>query len=123
MVAIASVLIIDDEESARQALADIFKDEGISHICAVGSAEDGFKALEREPFTVIVCDFFLPGMNGIGFMGKLRLKGDHTPILLISGIPDKTEVIRASRQLKLEFLAKPFTPSELMAAVDKVMRH
>jgi DNA-binding NtrC family response regulator len=123
MAAIASVLIIDDEETARQTLADIFKDEGVSRICLAVNAEEGLKILEKESFALIVCDFFLPGMNGIGFMGKLRLKGDHTPILLISGIPDKTEIMRASRQLRLDFLAKPFTPSELMAAVERILHH
>ncbi len=121
MPAIASVLIIDDEESVRQVLVEIFKEEGVAHICDVPSAEKGLEMLEKEPFTLIVCDYHLQGMNGIAFMGKLRVKGDRTPILLITGIPDKTPVMQAATQLNADFLAKPFSIPQLLGAVEKLL--
>ena len=121
MATISSVLVIDDDELARQSLVDIFKDEGVSHIRAVASAEEALKVVAEEPFAVIVCDFKLPGMNGLSFMGKLRLKGVATPLLLISGLPDKAPVIAAAAGLNTQFLPKPFTPTELLEAIDCVI--
>ncbi|MBI4028048.1 MAG: response regulator [Verrucomicrobia bacterium] len=121
MPPISSVLIIDDEDSVRQVLVDIFREEGVPHICDVPSAEKAMETLEREPFSLIICDYHLQGMNGIAFMGKLRVKGDQTPILLITGVPDKTPVMQAAMQLKADFLAKPFSISQLMGVVERLM--
>ncbi len=77
--------------------------------------------LDAEPFNLIICDYLLTGMHGVAFMGKLRLKGNLTPILFISGAPDKHEAIQAAAQLKASFLAKPFSISQLMASVEHLL--
>jgi DNA-binding response OmpR family regulator len=118
---ISSVLIIDDEDLFRQSLVEIFKEERVPHICAVPSAEEAFQTLKNEPFSLIICDYFLKGMNGVAFMGRLRLKGDQTPILFISGVPDKSEVITAANQLNADFLPKPFSVSELLDAIQRLL--
>ena len=121
MPSISSVLIIDDDAALRQTLADIFKREKVSIIGQAANAEDAFKQLKEEPYALIICDYQLPGMNGIAFLGKLRIGGDKTPVLLITGVPDKTPVIAAAQQMKVDFLAKPFTITALLAVIEKLM--
>jgi DNA-binding NtrC family response regulator len=118
---ISSLLIIDDEPDVRKALIDIFKHEGVSHICDVPSAEAGFEMLKKEPFSLIICDYRLPGVSGVVFMGKLRLQGDRTPILLITGAPDKDPAFQAASQMRVDFLAKPFTIPALLSVVESLM--
>lgn len=118
---ISSVLIIDDEKDVRDLVSEIFKDQGVSHICAAASAEEALKILEEEPFSLIICDYKLTGMNGVAFMGKLRLKRDMTPILFITGDPHHEEVTRAVAQMKAGFLEKPFGISTLMSSVKKLL--
>jgi len=60
-------------------------------------------------------------MTGIAFMGKLRMKGDQTPLLIITGVPNKDLVMHAANALKVGFLAKPFTITDLMVAVENLM--
>lgn len=118
----ASILIVDDDSNLRKILVDLFTEQGVTHICDVSSAEEGFKQLDIEPFSLIICDYQLPGISGVAFMGKLRLKGDRTPILLITGVDDKTPAFTAvQNQMKVEFLAKPFTISSLLAVIESLM--
>ncbi|MDD2710264.1 MAG: response regulator [Verrucomicrobiae bacterium] len=120
MLAISSVLIVDDEEPTRRTLKDVFKSAGVGHIGEAATAEDAMELLALEPYSLIVCDYFLPAMNGLVFVGKLRLKKDWTPVLLISGVPDKAEIVQAAAKLKAEFLAKPFTISQLMSVIERL---
>lgn len=115
-----SVLVIDDEPGMRQMLGEMFQAQKISSVDLVESAEDAFKLLDSKSYSLIVCDYRLPGMNGVTFLGKLRISGDMTPLLLISGIPDKTPAISAASQAKVDFLAKPFTATALTAVIGKL---
>ncbi len=121
MSPIPSVLIVDDENGVRESLSAIFQEHGSSRICAVPSAEEAFEVMKKEPFSLIICDYLLQGMNGVAFMGKLRMRGDLTPILFISGVPNNSEVIHAAEQLKTAFLAKPFRISELMEKAARLL--
>jgi two-component system, chemotaxis family, chemotaxis protein CheY len=116
-----SVLIIDDEASVRQSLVDVFTTSGSSHVREASSAEEAFLILQEEPFSLIICDHRLPGITGLAFMGKLRLQQDMTPILIISGVPNKDEIKHAASQLKAAFLAKPFTTTELRARIEELL--
>lgn len=119
--AISSVLVVDDEAAVRDSLVAIFKDEKVPHICAVGSAEEALEVMKKEPFTLIICDYKLKGMNGVAFMGRLRIKRDMTPILFITGVPDHDEVTQAATQLNAAFLGKPFTVSQLIGSVETLL--
>jgi DNA-binding NtrC family response regulator len=121
MPTVSSVLIIDDDAALRQTLVDIFKKYKVSTIGEAANAEQGFQRLKEEPYSLIICDYQLPGLNGIAFVGKLRISGDQTPVLLITGVPDKTVVIAAAQQMKVDFLAKPFTVTALLAVVEKLI--
>jgi len=114
----SSILIIDDDSDVRMSLSELFKSKGASHIREATSAEEGFRILEEEPFSLIICDHHLPGMTGLAFMGKLRLKHDQTPILIITGVENKDPVKQAASQLKAGFLGKPFSSAQLFEAVE-----
>ncbi len=118
---ISSLLIIDDEAAVRDSLVAIFKDQKVSRICAVASAEEAFGVMTAEPFTLIICDYKLKGMNGVAFMGRLRIKRDMTPILFITGVPDHDEVTQAAMQLNAGFLGKPFTIEQLLGSVETLL--
>jgi CheY-like chemotaxis protein len=117
-----SLLIIDDDKAVRESISELFKIKGASHIREATSAEEGFRILEEEPFSLIICDHHLPGMTGLVFMGKLRLKLDQTPLLLITGVDNKEPIKQAATQLKTGFLAKPFSAEQLYAAAEALLQ-
>jgi len=118
---IPSVLVIDDNYSALKALTSLMTALGAETVCEAESAEQALEIVEQQQFDLIVSDYRLEGMNGVEFLEQVRAKGNQTPILLLSGAPDKAGVIRATQQTKADFFTKPFRIGELTEAVDKLM--
>jgi two-component system C4-dicarboxylate transport response regulator DctD len=117
---IPSVLVIDDEASVLDVLDQLFSALGISRVRRASSAEEALKILKTEQFTIIVSDYRLEGMDGVAFVERLRASGNHTPVLMLSGAPDKTGVIRAARQPRVDFFPKPFQLRQLVDAMERL---
>lgn len=117
---IQSVLVVDDDPAALESLHAILVSIGIESICAVHTAEDALAALAHEAFSLIISDYRLEGMSGLEFVERLRRHGNNTPVLLLSGAPEKSSVLRAGYHPNVDFYPKPFHLGEFMAAVDKL---
>ena len=117
---IPSVLVIDDEASVLDVLDQLFSALGISRVRRARSAEEALKILKTEQFTIIVSDYRLEGMDGVAFVERLRATGNSTPVLMLSGAPDKTGVIRATRQPRVDFFPKPFQLQQLVDAMERL---
>ncbi len=121
MSSVASVLIVDDDDLVRASLTAVFQKEKVARITAVASAEEAFKMLDVEPFSVIICDYELPGINGVVFVGRLRLKKDMTPVLFISGSIAAEKITQAASRLMAGFLQKPFSVQDLLSSVESLV--
>ena len=84
---------------------------------AVDAASDGVEALERlkkEPFDLIVLDIWMPGMDGLEFLGRLR-EFPTPPKVVVATVDDTPEtVLGALRQQACSYLTKPFQRRELL---------
>jgi DNA-binding NtrC family response regulator len=121
MRAIPSVLVIDDNFGALKALTSLMTALGAERVREAGSAEEALELIGKERFDLIVSDYRLEGMNGVEFLEQVRAQGNQTPILLLSGAPDKAGVIRATQQPKADFFAKPFKIVELTDAMNRLL--
>ena len=119
MRAIRSILLIDDDAEALKILGSLFTALGVERICQVSSAESALDTLKADSFSMIIADYRLEGMNGVDFLEQLRSNGNATPVILLSGAPDKGAVIRAAHQLRVDFLGKPFRINDLVGAIEK----
>jgi two-component system response regulator FlrC len=120
MRSIPSILVIDDNPEALDTLASLLTVLGTKSVCQAKSAEEALEILKNQAFTVIISDYRLEGMDGVQFLEQLRGQGNQTPVLLLSGAPEKAAVIRANRQGKVDFFGKPFQMSELVGAVERL---
>ena len=66
-----SVLVVDDEEAIRRTLASVLEDEGLS-VDTAGSGEECLSAFERRAFSCVLLDVWLPGIDGIETLKKLK---------------------------------------------------
>jgi CheY-like chemotaxis protein len=111
-----TVLVADDDSSCLAICAEILEKSGF----VVYVAHDGIRALriaaERRP-DIVLTDLFLPVMDGVELMRRLRQGGIDTPVILMSGSADGQVV--AFRYKAAGFLAKPFIAG---TAVDTVRR-
>src|SRR4030042_3388758 len=78
------ILVVDDEERIRQSLNGILKDEGYE----VFDAKDGAQALkqiENDPPDLVLLDIWMPGMDGMEVLGRIKAQNPNLPVIMISG--------------------------------------
>ena len=121
MTPIPSILVIDDNAEMLSILAELLTALGAQKVRQVTSAEEALDVLQQERFTIILSDYRLEGMDGVQFVEHLRQTGDRTPVIMLSGAPDKPGVIRATRQELVDFFPKPFRSSDLACAMDRLL--
>lgn len=111
------VLVVDDEPMVRFMVAD-----ELAHLgCLVQEADDGLQALEAlsrsDDLDLVVTDIRMPHMDGWTLAERARELRPSLPVLYVTGYSDV-----ASRPVPgAEVLAKPFMPSQLVAAVERAL--
>jgi CheY-like chemotaxis protein/HD-like signal output (HDOD) protein len=113
-----SVLIVDDEEAIRVALARGLKRLG----CEIAEARDGEIGLtmvaERKP-QIIFLDLRMPGMDGHTFLKRLASLDSSACVVVMSGQGKMEDVVQVLRAGAIDYLKKPWSPAELIAAYNK----
>jgi two-component system OmpR family response regulator len=115
----ARVLIVEDDASVREALAEYLS----GHRFDVRTATDGAamdRELARARPDLIVLDVMLPGEDGLAICR--RLPPGHPPVPILSALGDTTDRIVGLELGAADYLAKPFEPRELLARVRAVLR-
>ena len=116
----AHILFIEDNEYLRKIVPYTLKQEDIQCL-AVGSASEGLKAAREQQFDVVVTDINMPGMNGLELISKLRESANYkdTPILCLTTEIDPATLADAKARGAQEVVSKPYTPQELLAAIQQ----
>lgn len=113
-----NVLIIEDDESMRRALVDIF---GILHypVTCVDNGEKGVALFREKPeaYGVVLLDVRLPGMKAEDVMRELRRIRPSLPVVLTSGYDEATVRPRFAKLEPFVFLAKPYDMERLVQLV------
>ena len=112
------ILIVDDEPLVRVQLRHALESQGYEVIEASTGA-DGLLALAREAPCAVVLDVTMPDLSGIEILRRLRSAGSAVPVILSSGY--HRAALDAERDSFQAFLAKPYTRSELLDAVEHVL--
>jgi len=117
-------LLIDDNAVIRETMKMVFAHNECL-IEVVETAEEGLRALEREKFDIVICDFRLPGLNGVEFFKQAVESYPDTVRVLISGYGNEETIIEALEVGVHEFLKKPFSLitflEQLIPHVDKYL--
>ena len=121
MVQIHSALVIDDNSDALNLVGQVLISAGVRSVCQARSAEQALEILQTRTFKLLIADYRLEGMNGVEFLETLRASGDQTPLLLLTGAPDKAGVIRAVSQPKVDVFGKPFRIAGFVDAINRLM--
>ena len=117
------VLVIDDEASVLDVARAYLEREGFV-VETASSGRRGLELAERRPPDLIVLDLMLPGMDGLEVCRRLR--GDAAtaglPIIMLTAKADEVDRIVGLELGADDYLAKPFSPKELVARVRAVLR-
>lgn len=100
------VLFIDDDEWIRNSLSLYFKHEGC-HLMALESAEEGLDELKRQNYDIIICDYSLPGMNGLEFFKHIHKSQPDVLKILITAYSNEQVIHEAIKTGVHDFIKKP----------------
>src|SRR5918998_5460455 len=117
----ASVLIVDDEAGVRSALSGVLRDEGYA-VDAVDSGEACLDRVVRAPYDVIVLDIWLPGMDGLATLERLRARRVDAPVIMISGHGNIESAVKAIKLGAFDFVEKPLSLEKTVLVVGNAVR-
>jgi DNA-binding NtrC family response regulator len=115
---------VDDERDVGEALRGLLETSLAqqAHIRVTLSAEDASKALREEHFDLVLCDFKLPGRNGVEFLRETRERSPATCRVLMTAYADLTVAIEAINEAAVDnFIQKPFEPDEVVSKVESLL--
>ena len=115
-----SLLIVDDDETIREALFDLFSEEHLCHTAA--TAEEALNQLQAHEYDVIITDISMPGMSGEDLLGFIRTYRPRTPVIFISGSSDRTCAERLMRKGAVDYVFKPFRLEDIQERVSRAYR-
>ncbi|MCD6334562.1 MAG: response regulator [Candidatus Latescibacteria bacterium] len=113
----AKILIVDDEAQIRNALAELFENQGYE----VRAAENAMRAMEllREmPFDVVVTDLKMPKVGGLELLQFVKAQDSSVEVIIITGYGTIPSAIQAMKEGASDYLIKPVRLDELSARVE-----
>jgi FixJ family two-component response regulator len=114
------VLIVDDDPQVRRAIDGLLRSVG--HITALHeSAQEVLDLPLLDRVGCIIMDVRIPRMSGLEFQARLAERGDHPPIVFVTGYGDIPMSVRAMKAGAVDFLAKPFRDQDMLDAVDAAL--
>jgi two-component system nitrogen regulation response regulator NtrX len=116
-----TILIVDDEPGVRTALTGVLRDEGYE-VESVPSGEACLERLTRGAVDLIVLDVWLPGMDGLATLARLRERQVDAQVVLISGHGNIESAVRAIKMGAFDFVEKPLSLEKTVLVVRNALR-
>ena len=115
------VLVVDDEQTVRQALERALRLEGFA-VATAGGGREALAAVAERPPSVMVLDVTMPDLDGVSVVKRLRADGIDVPVCILSArdeVPDRVSGLQAGAD---DYLVKPFAIAELSARLHALLR-
>jgi two-component system, NtrC family, nitrogen regulation response regulator NtrX len=116
-----SILIVDDEPGVRTALSGVLRDEGYD-VDAAESGEACLERLARQAYDVVVLDIWLPGMDGLATLSRMRERQIDAQVVIISGHGNVESAVRAIKMGAFDFVEKPLSLEKTVLVVRNALR-
>lgn len=116
------VLLVDDQLSMRALARTALQQIGIVDISDASDGEEAFRALVQRPVHLVISDFNMPKLDGLGLLRAIR---SHEPVrgiafIMLTGRADKELVQRAVQFGVNNYIVKPFTAAQLKVKIEEV---
>ena len=115
-----SILLIDDDEWIRDAMRLFFETEGC-RITTLETAEEALAMIHRQDFDLVICDYKLPGLNGLTLLKEVRQVQTHALTMLITAYKTADLVSEAKKIGVNAFVAKPFNSETIEASLSHLI--
>ena len=116
-----AILIVDDERGIRETLRAVLEDEGLT--CeSVASGEECLRVIERRAFGCVLLDVWLPGIDGLETLERMRESGSDASVVMISGHGNIETAVRATKLGAFDFIEKPLSIEKTVLTVRNALR-
>jgi two-component system, OmpR family, response regulator RegX3 len=114
------VLVVEDEESYREALSFLLEREGFE-VSVAETGPDALAAFEREGADIVLLDVMLPGLPGTEVCRRLR-QVSQVPVIMVSARDEEVDKVVGLELGADDYVTKPYSPRELLARIRAVLR-
>jgi two-component system, OmpR family, response regulator len=115
------LLLIDDDARLAELLREYLTPQDVALVHA-GGGQAGLGALAGGGFDAVLLDVMMPGLDGLAVLRQIRDGGDRVPVLMLTARGDEADRVVGLELGADDYVAKPFSPRELLARVRAVMR-
>jgi two-component system nitrogen regulation response regulator NtrX len=115
-----SVLVIDDETNIRKTLEGVLSDDGYDVILA-GDGTQGLEVFSRSFVDAVLLDVWMPGMDGIETLKKIREAYPIVPVIMISGHGTIDTAVKAVKMGAFDFIEKPISLTKLLITLSRAI--
>ena len=117
------VLVVDDQAEIRALVREVLADSGVTQVFEAGDGKAALQFVDADfdMVNLIICDWNMPGLNGIDFLRQIRTVFPDLPFLMVSGRCDKKSVLEAKIAGVSAYIRKPFSPGQLEAKLRIMM--
>ena len=116
-----AILVVDDEPGVRSSLGAVLRDEGLD-VETAASGEECLDRAARTPYDVIVLDVWLPGVDGLVTLQRLRERKVDAQVVMISGHGNIESAVRAIKMGAFDFVEKPLSLEKTVLVVRNALR-
>jgi DNA-binding NtrC family response regulator len=116
----ATILVVDDEEVVRRGFLRVLAG-GCCQVEAVGTGEQALKAMEAQPYDIVLLDLRMPGMDGMSVLETMKRRWPEGEVIVITGYPSIDTAKEAIRLGASDYLAKPLAPNEVIEAANNAI--
>jgi response regulator RpfG family c-di-GMP phosphodiesterase len=118
---VTRILIVDDEETIRLALRKFLRSRGYE-VEIAGSGDQALEILDRESFSLMLCDVRMPGMTGVQVVPQARQKDQDLAIIMLTAVNDAATATEVLASGASDYLMKPVELADLQQAVDRALQ-
>jgi len=115
------VLLIDDDARLAELLTGYFDPQGVALVHA-SAGQAGLAQLAAGGFDAVLLDVMMPGLDGLAVLRKLRDAGHRVPVIMLTARGDEADRVVGLELGADDYVAKPFSPRELLARLRAVLR-
>ncbi len=116
----ATIYIVDDDSTVRQALRELLELQG-HRVEDFGTCEAFLETYRPGGATCLLIDAYLPGIDGIALLRRLKAAGHHLPAIMITGSSAVPMAVEAMKVGAIDFIEKPVARDALMASIDRAL--
>jgi two-component system response regulator (stage 0 sporulation protein F) len=114
------ILVVDDEEGARELFNTILTDEGYE-VALANSGEDALGLFKSNPYNLVITDIKMPVMDGLQLLQEIRKMGSKTDVIMVTAYGEVESYLKAMSLGAAEYINKPIRIKELKRIVHKVL--